>query len=116
MEFDCEVAGACSAKVETRYFCELLSSGRTRRSVSGIVPCSPNSLWSVEVSSGPRVSEMSIVTSTDRPIRSGLSGGSGWSSTILTGMRCTTLTQLPVAFSGGSNAKAEPVPMLMEST
>jgi hypothetical protein len=32
------------------------------------------------------------------------------SKTILTGTRCTTLTKLPVAFSGGSRLKAAPLP------
>src|SRR2546427_793308 len=48
---------------------------------------------------------------------------SGWglptllpSSRIFTGTRCTTFTQLPVAFSGGSSEKREPVPALIEST
>jgi hypothetical protein len=38
------------------------------------------------------------------------------SSRIFTGTRCTTLTQLPVAFSGGSSEKREPVPALIEFT
>src|SRR5262249_10174670 len=35
---------------------------------------------------------------------------------IRTGSRCTTLTKLPVAFSGGSNASVEPVPMVNPET
>src|SRR5690606_37830789 len=35
------------------------------------------------------------------------------SSSRRTGTRCTTLTQLPVAFSGGSKAKSDPAPGLM---
>ena len=37
-------------------------------------------------------------------------------SRIFTGTRCTTFTQLPVAFSGGSSEKREPVPALIEFT
>ena len=40
----------------------------------------------------------------------------GSSSTIFTGTRCTTFTKLPVAFSGGSRANAEPVPRWRLST
>src|ERR1035437_8762761 len=39
-----------------------------------------------------------------------------WSIRIFTGMRCTTLTKLPVAFSGGSRLKRLPVAPEMEST
>jgi hypothetical protein len=35
---------------------------------------------------------------------------------IFTGSRCTTFTQLPVAFSGGRSEKAAPVPALRLST
>lgn len=38
------------------------------------------------------------------------------SSRIFTGTRWTTLTQLPVAFSGGRSEKRAPVPALIEST
>src|SRR4029453_9579713 len=38
------------------------------------------------------------------------------SKTIFTGMRCTTLTKLPVAFSGGNKLKRAPVPACMLST
>ena len=50
------------------------------------------------------------------PRRRGLFSGKGGRRTIFTGTRCTTLTQLPVAFSGGSRVKAAPVPAMMEST
>ena len=50
------------------------------------------------------------------PSRNGLSG-SGWLVIlILTGKRWVTLTQLPVAFSGGSTEKVAPEPALMLST
>ena len=39
-----------------------------------------------------------------------------WSNTSFTGTRCTTFTKLPVAFSGGSRAKAWPAPRWIEST
>ena len=35
---------------------------------------------------------------------------------IFTGTRCTTFTQFPVAFSGGSSENREPVPALIEFT
>ena len=38
------------------------------------------------------------------------------SSTSFTGMRWTTFTKLPEAFSGGSSEKREPVPLWIEST
>ena len=46
------------------------------------------------------------------------SGTSAWLASIdsRTGSRCTTLTQLPDAFSGGSREKLEPVPGLVLST
>ena len=40
----------------------------------------------------------------------------GSSSASRTGRRCTTLTQLPVAFSAGNSEKVEPVPGLRLST
>src|SRR5262249_18800436 len=46
----------------------------------------------------------------DRPTRSGCCCSSLGSSAILTGTRCTTLIQLPVAFCAGIRAKAEPEP------
>ncbi len=49
-------------------------------------------------------------TSIDNPTRSGCSASSFGSSAMRTGMRCTTLIQLPVAFCAGSNANALPVP------
>ena len=59
-----------------------------------------------------------MVTNADMPARS-----EWWASvacfgsrTIFTGTRWTTLTQFPVAFSGGSSEKREPVPALIEST
>ena len=61
-------------------------------------------------------SRVSMVTVVDMPIRSGRLSGKGGNRVTFTGMRCTTLTQLPVAFSGGSSEKAEPVPAMMEST
>ena len=53
---------------------------------------------------------------TDMPGRSRCSGSCPGSSTILTGTRCTTLTKLPVAFSGGSRLKRAPVAPAMLST
>ena len=54
--------------------------------------------------------DVTICVSTDIPgeIRRNASPGS--LKTIFTGMRCTTFTKLPVAFSGGSKANCEPVP------
>jgi len=40
----------------------------------------------------------------------------GLLNTIFTGTRCTTLTKLPLAFSGGSRLKAVPLPAWIEST
>ena len=52
---------------------------------------------------------MRTLTSVDMPGPSATSVG-GLSMTILTGTRCTILTQLPVAFSAGSNENAVPEP------
>src|SRR6267143_3499107 len=58
-----------------------------------------------------------MVTTADMPARSGCGlPTSFWSSSTFTGTRCTTFTQLPVAFSGGSNEKRAPVPALIDST
>jgi hypothetical protein len=67
-------------------------------------------------SSGPVVCEVSMVATTERPTRSGRSGGGSESRTIFTGTRWTTLIQLPKAFSGGRSEKAAPDPALMLST
>src|SRR5215472_6536473 len=58
-----------------------------------------------------------IVTTADIPALSvcGLPNSFG-SSRIFTGTRWTTLTQFPVAFSGGKREKRAPVPALIEST
>ena len=53
---------------------------------------------------------------TDMPGRSRCSGSWLPSSTIFTGTRCTTLTKLPLAFSGGSRLKRDPVAAAMLST
>ena len=53
---------------------------------------------------------------TDMPGRSVTPGDADGSMRILTGTRCTTLTKLPVAFSGGNRLKTEPVPGLRLST
>ena len=50
------------------------------------------------------------------PGRSRCSGSWPASSTIFTGTRCTTLTKLPVAFSGGSRLNRAPVAAAMLST
>src|SRR6516162_6960602 len=42
--------------------------------------------------------------------------GSYPSRSIRTGSRCTTLTKLPVAFCGGSNASVDPVPIVKPET
>src|SRR5262249_14996490 len=55
------------------------------------------------------------VGSTDMPGPRGQLAGT-LSSAIFTGTRCTTLTKLPVAFSGGSTPKAWPAPRWIEST
>jgi hypothetical protein len=54
--------------------------------------------------------------STDIPRRNRWFGSWPASKTILTGMRCTTLTKLPVAFSGGKRLKSEPVAPAMLRT
>ena len=59
---------------------------------------------------------VSMATWTERPIRSLWSGSEPESILILTGSRWTTLTQFPVAFSGGRREKAAPVPALKLST
>ena len=46
----------------------------------------------------------------EMPSGSGMSGLRPLSITILTGTRCTTLTKLPVAFSGGNAVNFEPEP------
>ena len=53
----------------------------------------------------------SVITvgTTDMPGRSGRCGSWPSSSTIRTGTRCTTLTKLPLEFSGGSRLNFEPV-------
>jgi hypothetical protein len=53
---------------------------------------------------------MVTVGSTDIPGEIERNASAGPSRAIFTGMRCTTLTKLPVAFSGGSKAKFDPVP------
>ena len=52
---------------------------------------------------------MSMVGVTDMPGRNTNESGLPASSTILTGMRCTTLVKLPVALSGGSKANSCPL-------
>ena len=49
------------------------------------------------------------------PIRNGKLE-SGLSMLIFIGKRCVTLTQLPLAFSGGNNLKLVPLPLLMLTT
>ena len=57
------------------------------------------------------------MTTADIPARIGCGFPTSFcSSRIFTGTRCTTFTQLPVAFSGGSRENRAPVPALMEST
>src|SRR5215471_3640549 len=53
---------------------------------------------------------------TDMPGPSGKCRSGGVSKMIFTGTRCTTLTKLPVAFSGGSRLKAAPDPAVKLST
>ncbi len=50
------------------------------------------------------------------PGRSTTESGLPSSSTIFTGMRCTTLVKLPVALSGGSSANSWPLAGEMLST
>src|SRR4029450_14166258 len=57
-----------------------------------------------------------MVTVALAPARSGLLGSGGLVILIRTGKRCVTLTQFPVAFSGGSTEKIWPDPGLMLST
>ena len=57
-----------------------------------------------------------MVTSVDRPTRSGCAASSFGSSAMRTGTRCTTLIQLPVAFCGGSSENAPPEPAAMLAT
>src|ERR1700722_5416624 len=53
---------------------------------------------------------VSIRASADIPGRTSVPSAGCGSSTIFTGMRCTTLVKLPVALSGGSSANVLPVP------
>src|SRR5699024_3412201 len=63
----------------------------------------------------PMLARTFTVTSTLMPARSG--GSSACASMAMrTGMRCTTLTQLPVAFCGGSSDDTAPEAGLMLST
>ncbi len=55
-----------------------------------------------------------MVTSALAPTRNGLSGSGVLVILILTGKRWVTLTQLPVAFSGGSTEKVAPEPALID--
>jgi len=57
-----------------------------------------------------------ILASTDIPGEIQCRASPGSLNVILTGTRCTTLTKLPVAFSGGSNANCGPVPRWRLST
>src|SRR5262249_43134074 len=50
------------------------------------------------------------------PPCNGYSAGSTFFNSIRTGNRCTTFTQLPVAFSAGSSENCEPVPGLTLAT
>lgn len=52
---------------------------------------------------------MCTVTSAESPGLRGISGG-GSMNAMRTGTRCTTLTKLPVALSGGKSEKTAPVP------
>ncbi len=52
---------------------------------------------------------MSMLGCTDMPGRRSPDVALSPSSTILTGMRCTTLVKLPVALSGGSSANSWPL-------
>ena len=61
-------------------------------------------------------SVVSMVTSALAPTRSGLSASGVLVILIRTGKRWVTLTQLPVAFSGGSTEKVAPEPALIAST
>jgi len=56
-----------------------------------------------------------MVASTFMPGRRILLSGTE-SSTIFTGIRCTTFTKFPVAFSGGSKLRRLPVAPAIEST
>src|SRR5271156_5714623 len=51
---------------------------------------------------------VSIVAITDIPGRNRSAREGSCSSTIFTGIRCTTLVKLPVALSGGSSANSAP--------
>lgn len=61
-------------------------------------------------------SRVVTVAITDMPGRRANCAEAGMSRRILTGMRCTTFTKLPVAFSGGKRLKTDPVPGLRLST
>src|ERR1700743_3503610 len=56
------------------------------------------------------------VGSAEIPSGNGMFGSRPLSMTILTGTRCTTLTKLPVAFSGGKAVNFDPEPSRMLST
>ena len=58
----------------------------------------------------------SIETTTDMPGRSTCFAVDSRSSMMRTGTRCTILVKLPVALSGGSSVKTEPVPPAMPLT
>ena len=53
---------------------------------------------------------VSIVTATAIPGANRPTSSAGPSNTTFTGIRCTTLTKFPVAFSGGGNANTRPLP------
>src|SRR4030095_9520727 len=57
-------------------------------------------------------SRVVTVAITDIPGRRTNGAAAGMSRRILTGIRCTTFTKLPVAFSGGNRLKTDPVPGL----
>src|SRR6185312_17137077 len=57
---------------------------------------------------------VSTLTLADRPAAA-ISGGV-WSNSMRTGRRCTTFTQLPVAFCAGRIEKVEPAPGLKLAT
>ena len=76
-------------------------------------------LSEITVEHSPRIGQrfyfVKIVASTFIPGRRTTPSGR-WSNTIFTGIRCTTLTKLPVAFSGGRRLIRAPVAPEMEST
>src|ERR1700679_3876649 len=85
------------------------------RNEPGIVPGLPGGAGGGRC--GLRCAHLTVTAgSAEIPSGSGILGSRPLSMTILTGTRCTTLTKLPVAFSGGKAVNLDPEPSWMLST